>query len=98
MPGSKRNKVKKAVSPLASSFIPTTSSPATEQASEDSDGLLDDLLAQIDSKQHTDKEEAATILRQIENTAIATDAIASQQKKSNRNRFEARQVSIRLQT
>ena len=93
MAGSKKNKIKKVFAPSSSSNAPPSSSKDINPDVDDSDSLLDDLLAQIDSKQqHTDIEEAATVLRQIENTALAQDQ--PQQRKSNRNRFEARQVRI----
>ena len=91
MAGTKRNKIKKAFSPVASSNFsssPSKDSSESNPGIDDTDGLLDDLLAQIDSKQQpTDINEAATVLSQIENTTQSQE-----QKKSNRSRFEARQV------
>jgi hypothetical protein len=77
--GSKRARVKAALSPVRDILSPpgtktspsrsTTNSIATDslepQSDEDGD-LMDELLAELDSRNHTVQGEAATVIREIE--------------------------------
>lgn len=82
--GSKRNKIKKAFSPPSSAPPP----PAVED-----DGLIDDLVAQLDAQDDTVKTEAATVLTEINKNASSTPPDATRSGKDSKSRFEARKVS-----
>lgn len=92
MAGSKRNKVKKAFSP-AKALAPQD--PPAEPIIED-DGLMDDLFAQLDSKDKTVQEESATILQEADMNAVA-ESLDSAPKNDSKNRFRARQVCSAVQ-
>ena len=79
MAGSKRNKIKKALSPKS------IYSPPPENNNDD---LLDDLVAQLDAKDDTVKHEAATVIQEVDQRAEEQAKL----KKDSRSRFEARQV------
>ena len=75
MPGSKKNKVKK-----QSPDLPP--SPALNQG-DDNDALVDDLLAQLDSRDQT---------LQLNDLTISDSATTPVQKQDVKSRFKARQV------
>ena len=83
MAGSKRSKVKKLLSPTRAA------SPPREPAMDD-DALMDDLLAQLDAKNDTAKQEASTILTEV--SVQKAVEVADQPKKDSRTRHQARQV------
>ena len=85
MAGSKRSKVKKLLSPTRAA------SPPPEQIADD-DALMDDLMAQLDSKDTVAQQEAATVLTEVSVQKAAEVADAPQ--KSSRTRHQARQVRI----
>lgn len=80
--GSKRNKLKKALSP---------SNPSPPPPAED-DGLLDELYAQLDSKSPAVQSEAAVVLEQVKSNEA--HELENDPKQDSRTRFEARQVVI----
>jgi hypothetical protein len=75
--GSKKNKVKKALS----------SSPSQHNNVVDDD-LINDLLTELDSRKKTVQEESAAVLEEI--LTAQTDAVPD--KSGSKNRFRARQV------
>ncbi|KAK7054934.1 OTU protein [Paramarasmius palmivorus] len=77
--GSKKNKLKKAFSPASKSPTP----PVLQD-----DDLMDDLLAQLDSKDQTVKQESANIIKEIQHTAEEQVT----KKNDSRSRFQARQA------
>lgn len=83
MAGSKRNKLKKAFSPI-------TSPQPTEAAVEDEE-LMDDLLAQLDSRDQTVQAESATVLQEMTIQQAASDD--GSRKQDAKSRFRARQAS-----
>lgn len=87
MAGSKRNKVKKMLSP-PKALQPVQSPP--EQVVEDED-LMDDLFAQLDSQDKGAREQSAAILQGSNINAVADD-LDSNGKKDSKSRFKARQV------
>jgi OTU domain-containing protein 6 len=58
----------------------------------DDDQLVDDLLAQLDSRNETVQEQSASVLNDMELDKRA-DAIDSAQKQDSNSRFRARKVS-----
>ncbi|THU78634.1 cysteine proteinase [Dendrothele bispora CBS 962.96] len=82
MGSSKKNKLKKAFSPV--------SQPSTSPEIDD-DELMDDLLAQLDSKDQTVQAESAKVLQEIEINQQANAAEKSQ-KKDSKSRFLARKA------
>jgi OTU domain-containing protein 6 len=82
MAGSKRNKIKKALSPKS------VYSPPPDNTNDEE--LLDDLVAQLDSRDGTVQHEAATVIQEVEQKANEQ----ANSKKDSRSRFEARQVRI----
>ncbi len=88
MAGSKRQKVKNLLSPNSSTPPP----PPPDE----SDGLVDDLLAQLSSRDQTVQAEATSVLRDVQATEL--DAANNQQTKAgyNRSRFDARQVRLSI--
>ena len=85
MAGSKRSKVKKLLSPTKAV------TPQPEPAMDD-DALMDDLLAQLDSKDNAVQQEASTVLTEV--AAQKAADVADQPKKDSRTRHQARQVRI----
>jgi hypothetical protein len=79
MAGSKRAKLKKA-------FSPPTPVPV---ANADDRELMDELMAQLDSKNQTVQIESATVLN-----AMQLNKQAGQDKQDPKSRFKARQVSL----
>lgn len=86
MAGSKRNKLKKSLSP----FI-TTETPPQVLANDD-DNLMNDLFAQLDSRNPTVQAESATIINEIQVDAQA-NRMEGNTKQDAKTRFKARQVS-----
>lgn len=83
MAGSKRNKIRKVLSP---SRAPPTPAPEPDP---DHDALMDDLLAQLDEKDQSSKQEASTVLKEVaEQKAEQADAAPSRSK----SRHQARQA------
>ena len=90
MAGSKRSKLKKALSPPFASSKPSELEPAM-----DDDALMDDLMAQLDSKDTTVQAESATVLHEMNvNKAADTPPAASPppQKQDSKARHRARMV------
>ncbi|KAJ7774675.1 hypothetical protein DFH07DRAFT_800476 [Mycena maculata] len=77
----KRNKLKKAVAPLLPTMSPST----------DDDQLMDDLLAQLDSRDDTVKQESANVLNDMQLNQQA-DQIEASSKQDPKSRFRARQA------
>lgn len=90
MTGSRKNKIKK--------FVSSSRNSTPDQAqTEDNDQLVDDLLAELDSRNQTVQQESATVLLEIqehkENT-VQDNARLSKKKQDSKSRHEARQVNI----
>ncbi|KAJ6496633.1 hypothetical protein C8R47DRAFT_349375 [Mycena vitilis] len=77
----KRNKLKKAVD-----FVSNSPPPA-----DDDDGLVDDLLAQLDSRDETVQQESANVLNDMQLNEQA-DEIEAASKQDAKSRFKARQA------
>jgi OTU domain-containing protein 6 len=88
MAGSKRNKIKKAFSPTKTVESPPP--PITE----DND-LMDDLFAQLESKDKIAQETSAEILKDASLDSVA-DSLEQEGKKDSKARFKARQVRLLL--
>ena len=92
MAGSKRSKLKKALSP------PFAKTPEPERTMDD-DALMDDLLAQLDSRDKTVQSESASVLNEIHiNKAADTPPPAPappSQKQDSKSRHRARMVRHR---
>ncbi|OBZ75475.1 OTU domain-containing protein 2 [Grifola frondosa] len=84
MAGSKRNKIKKMFS-----------APPPPEPTVDDDELLDDLMAQLDSKSQTTREESATVLNEMHIDKVADD-LETGSKQDSKSRFKARQVGSRF--
>jgi OTU domain-containing protein 6 len=78
MAGSKKNKLKKAFSP---SYTVQNVSEADEEQ------LMDDLLAELDSRDSTVRDEAAAVIQEVE---LAHSPPPN--KQDSKSRFQARQV------
>lgn len=87
MAGSKRHKLKKMLSPA------TPPPPPPEQTLDDEE-LMDDLLAQLDSKDKTVQGVSATVINDMQLGQVA-DQIDKSPKQDSRSRHRARQVRIR---
>jgi len=83
MAGSKRNKLKKALSPTQ----PTSSPPIM---AEDDEELMNDLMAQLDSRDKTVQSESANVLNEIQ---INQQAEEARKKQDPKIRYQARQVN-----
>lgn len=91
MAGSKRNKLKKALSPSK-----TTETPPQVLANDD-DNLMNDLFAQLDSRNPTVQAESATVINEIQSDAQA-NRMEGNNKQDAKARFKARQVSTVIST
>ena len=80
----KKSKSKKTVTP-------PKPAPPPPQVVVDDDTLMNDLLAQLDSKDEVVRQESATVLKEMEVNEIAND-LDHAPKKDNKARFKARQV------
>ncbi|KAI8998702.1 cysteine proteinase [Trametes punicea] len=79
----KKSKLKKMLSP--------PQAPPPVDTTIDDDELMDDLLAQIDSKDETVKQESATVLNDMQIDKVA-DQLESAPKKDSKARYKARQA------
>jgi len=77
MAGSKRNKLKKVLSPPA-------------PVAQDDEELMNDLMAQLDSRDKTVQAESANVLNAMQ---LDRQANTAQQKQDPKGRYQARQVS-----
>lgn len=87
MGGSKRQKVKKLLSPTRS----TTPPPPPQQSALNDDDLMDDLLAQLESRDKAANQEAAAVVNEMEPTQLAED-LEGATKQDSKSRHKARQV------
>lgn len=89
MAGGKRDKVKKLFSPPPSAL--------PEQNAVPDDELMDDLFAQLDSKDQTVQQESANVLSEMQDPSIVSvnsNGSGNEKKhKSSKDRHKARQVS-----
>ena len=83
MAGSKKNRNKKASSSKSAYMSPV------ETAAVDNDDLLDDLVAQLDAQDLTEKQDASTSAQAVSGGSDEQSKV----KKDSRSRFEARKVS-----
>ncbi|KAI0093613.1 cysteine proteinase [Irpex rosettiformis] len=83
MAGSKRNKIKRVLSPTKNVESPP---PIVED-----DDLMDDLFAQLESKDRATQETSAEILKDA-NIESTVDNIEKENKKDSKSRFKARQA------
>lgn len=86
MGGSKRNKVKRLLSPRSAT-------PAPPEPALNDDDLMDDLMAQLESKDVGTHTEAAVIVNEMEPIAVAEAAEAAP-KQDSKSRHKARQVRL----
>jgi len=86
MAGSKRNKHKNSQSPSK-----TTETPPQVLANDD-DNLMNDLFAQLDSRNPTVQAESATVINEIQCDPQA-NRMEGNNKQDAKTRFKARQVS-----
>ena len=82
MAGSKRGKVRKALSQRSH---PSTAAPP----SQDDDELMDELLAQLDSRDETVQAESAAVIQEIHKT----EELDAKPIKRAKDKFKERQVS-----
>ncbi len=80
--GAKKNKLKRMLSP--------TTPPPVEPSADD-DELMDDLFAQLDSRDGAVRHESATVLNEMQIDKVA-DQLESVPKKDGKARHKARQV------
>lgn len=90
MAGSKRNKLKKALSPPQHSTPPTI-------MNDDDEELMHDLLAQLDSRDQNVQAESANVLNDMQLNKQA-DEIDARQKQDSKARFQARKVKSTVET
>ncbi|KAG1827357.1 OTU-domain-containing protein [Suillus subaureus] len=87
MAGSRKNKIKKFVSP-------SHNSTPDQAQTEDNNALVDDLFAELDSRNQTVQQESATVLlemQQNQENAVGDNARSVKKKQDSRSRHEARQ-------
>ncbi|KDQ60872.1 hypothetical protein JAAARDRAFT_31869 [Jaapia argillacea MUCL 33604] len=87
--GSKRNKLKKMLSPPSSNQA--SPQPPSGSAMDD-DGLMDELMAQLDSKNSTVQQESANVLNQIHLNQAAQTPSPTPPKTDAKSRYKARQA------
>lgn len=80
--GAKKNKLKRMLSPTT---------PPPPETTADDDELMDDLFAQLDSKDGAVRHESATVLNEMQIDRVA-DQLESVPKKDGKARHKARQV------
>lgn len=80
----KKNKSKKSVTPPQLALQPS-------EDTRDDDALMEDLLAQLDSKDQVVRQESATVLQGMKVNEVAND-LHNAPKKDSKARFKARQV------
>ena len=88
MGGSKRQKVKKFLSPTR---LVTPSPPAAAESALNDDDLMDDLMAQLDSKDEAAKSETATVVAEMQPDKVVEQAETAP-KQDSKSRHKARQV------
>lgn len=88
MAGSKRNKLKKVLSPSQS-----TASPPSDLVADD-DELMNDLMAQLDSKDTNVQSESAEVLKDMQTNQNIDLAEEASKKKDPKSRYQERQVSV----
>lgn len=86
MAGSKRNKLKKVLSPPRQATSPP-------QMAADDDELMNDLMAQLDSKDKNVQSESADVLNDMQMNKQVDLAEQAGQKQDPKSRYQARQVS-----
>jgi hypothetical protein len=84
--GSKRAKVKKISSPA------TATPPQEDSAPADTEVLLDDLLAELDSRNPVVQQEAATVISEIQLNSDSVVSPPPNEKKGSKQRFKEREV------
>jgi OTU domain-containing protein 6 len=107
--GSKRAKIKQALSPVRNlspsalkspspSNHVTSPPPLEDLADEDQDDLINDLMAELDSRDKTVQVEAATVLQEIKMDGAvngnSTSESSQNRKKDSKSRHQARQVCV----
>jgi hypothetical protein len=105
--GSKRQRLKEALSPVRNALSPKPASPPQpgaipdrdadgDSSSSDDADILDDLMAELDSRDAgaAGKAEAATVIREMQkNDAVNEDPLGeSTKKESSKSRHQKRQV------
>lgn len=88
MAGSRKNKIKKLVSP-------SHNSTPDQAQTEDNNALVDDLFAELDSRNQTVQQESATVLlemQQNQENAVGDNARSVKKKQDSKSRHEARQA------
>lgn len=91
--GSKRQKLKKALSPVSGRSSNTISPPNPPPGDEeDHEDLMDQLMAELDSKDTTTQTEAATVLNEMNVVQAAENGPAEKGAKDSKARYKARQV------
>ncbi|KAH8106703.1 hypothetical protein BXZ70DRAFT_1003623 [Cristinia sonorae] len=84
--GSKRNKIKKMLSPA--------NSPPPPSVSPEDDDLMDDLFAQLDSKDQTVQAESATVISEMQlNQTVNLDSSGKQDSKARHRARQARKAA-----
>ena len=78
--------------------VPVPEPPPPPPADADDDGLLDELVAQLDTQDTAVQENAATVIQELDQANKAEEVEAKSSKKDSRSRFEARKVRRRSQT
>lgn len=96
--GTKRSKLKAAISPVRDKLVgsPTKSPPVSENSPEEDD-LLDDLMAELDSRDTTVQGEAATMIQEIQQNRAVNESPLSlvespSQRQDSKSRHKARLV------
>lgn len=84
--GSKRAKVKKISSTVAETPL------QEDSASSDSENLLDDLLAELESRNPVVRQEAATVVSEMQLNNDSVVPPPPSEKKSSKRRFKEREV------
>lgn len=88
--GEKRAKLKKVLSPPVSS-----PPPLSQAATSADDGLLDDLLAELDNRSPVVQQEAAAMINEMQvNGNPSVSPPPQENKKGSKARFKEREVSI----
>jgi hypothetical protein len=85
-------KLKKAASPPTPTPPQQDDSPADNTGSGDDAGLLDDLLAELDSRDPVVKQEAGAVITEVQLNAEPDVSALPSEKKSSKRRFKERGV------
>jgi OTU domain-containing protein 6 len=89
--GSKRQKLKKVLSPVSGRSSNATSPPPADEEDED---LMDQLMAELDSKDQATQAEAATVLNEITETRSHDNSPTAIPTNDSKARYKARQVRL----